>query len=217
MMGHAGAQIHRLYFPAPPGPHPVDQINEGDRQVLRSLAMSAKRIVDVGTFLGGSAEALCQGMPKDGKLFTVDTFEGSGLTKGRVSKEAAARYARDRLSRFNADVIVGDSREVAASFDKESADLVFLDGAHDYENVMADIKAWLPSVKPNGVLAGHDFDKHWTTLGIKGIMERSHLDWDRQSGLHCGVIRAVLESFAKIEVPPQEDSSIWWVKPEWAK
>ena len=156
-MEHAGTQIHRLYFPAPPGPHPVDQINDGDRQVLRALAVSAKRIVDVGTFLGGSAEMLCQGMPEDGKLFTIDNFEGCGLTKDRVPKETAARYARDRLSRFNADVIVGDSREVAASFDKKSADLVFLDGDHAYASIAREIADFRPLVRPGGILAGHDY------------------------------------------------------------
>lgn len=37
-------------------------------------------------------------------------------------------------------------------------DLVYLDGAHDYENVKTDIAAWWPLVRPGGVLAGDDYD-----------------------------------------------------------
>jgi hypothetical protein len=36
--------------------------------------------------------------------------------------------------------------------------LVYLDGAHDFENVARDIRAWWPLVIAGGVLAGDDFD-----------------------------------------------------------
>lgn len=36
-------------------------------------------------------------------------------------------------------------------------DLVFLDGGHWYEQVMADLYAWWPRVKPGGWIGGHDY------------------------------------------------------------
>jgi hypothetical protein len=36
-------------------------------------------------------------------------------------------------------------------------DLVFIDANHEYMHVKRDILAWLPKVRPGGLLAGHDY------------------------------------------------------------
>jgi len=36
-------------------------------------------------------------------------------------------------------------------------DFVYIDAAHDYRSVRADIMAWLPLVRSGGILAGHDW------------------------------------------------------------
>ena len=42
----------------------------------------------------------------------------------------------------------------------------FIDAAHDYTNVHQDILAYWSKVKPNVVLAGHDFNHHRNWAGI---------------------------------------------------
>ena len=51
------------------------------------------------------------------------------------------------------------------------ANLVFLDGAHDYASVKADIEAWGPLVLPGGILCGHDYASYCPGV-IKAVNER---------------------------------------------
>ena len=50
------------------------------------------------------------------------------------------------------------SVEAAKTYADGSLDLVYIDAAHDYDNVIADITAWLPKVRKGGTLSGYDFN-----------------------------------------------------------
>jgi predicted O-methyltransferase YrrM len=49
------------------------------------------------------------------------------------------------------------SVEAATKFADQSVDFLMLDGDHSYEAVKADLDAWLPKMKPRGVIAGDDY------------------------------------------------------------
>jgi len=50
------------------------------------------------------------------------------------------------------------SLEAAPLFKDGYFDLVFIDGDHSYDAVIADIKAWIPKVRNGGILCGHDYE-----------------------------------------------------------
>lgn len=50
-----------------------------------------------------------------------------------------------------------ESVEASKLYKDESLDFVFIDGAHDYDNVKNDVNAWYPKVKNGGIIAGHDY------------------------------------------------------------
>lgn len=58
---------------------------------------------------------------------------------------------------WRAKLLRGMSVAMADSVPDESLDMLYLDAAHYYEGVLADLKAWYPKVKRGGIIAGHDY------------------------------------------------------------
>lgn len=71
---------------------------------------------------------------------------------GRDVMERAKQYG-DR-----ATILHGDTVEMASQVDDASLDFIFIDAKHDYNSVLADIRAWTQKVKPDGFVAGHDIN-----------------------------------------------------------
>jgi predicted O-methyltransferase YrrM len=71
--------------------------------------------------------------------FVFRAFQDRTMCLGNVS--SIQRKSLDALE------FVGD----------ESLDLIYVDGDHRYEAVVADIQGWKPKLRKGGVLAGHDW------------------------------------------------------------
>ena len=80
-------------------------------------------------------------------------------------------------------------------------------GAHDYESVLADIRAWRRNVVSGGVIAGHDYDKAADLCDPERLISQSHLDYCSEDGCHYGVIRAVTEAFPN---GVSREARVWW-------
>lgn len=123
--------------------------------------------VEVGAWKGRSAAYMAVEIANSGKniaLHTVDWFKGSDepahhsdpdVRAGRLL-EVFTKNIKPVRQYVTAHVMV--SVAAAAQFEDDSLDFVFLDADHTYEGVKADILAWLPKVKPGGMLAGDDYN-----------------------------------------------------------
>lgn len=114
------------------------------------LFPSGSHFVEIGLLEGQSLIYLIKESIKAGKDFkitAVDHFidQSEGLLNRFNDNLASYR------DEFN--LMVMDSVQAAGYFD--SVDFVFIDAAHDYRSVKADIEAWLPKCK--GIIAGHDY------------------------------------------------------------
>jgi hypothetical protein len=71
----------------------------------------------------------------------------------------------------------GDSTLTAAAFRDETFDWAYIDGDHRFGKCLADIRAWSRNVKPDGVLAVHDYV---SGFGVMEAVERfvSDSEWD---------------------------------------
>lgn len=62
--------------------------------------------------------------------------------------------------------IVGNSASVSHYIEDNSVDLLFIDGWHDYLTVRNDILLYLPKMKHNSTMLGHDMDHHWPDVKV---------------------------------------------------
>jgi hypothetical protein len=126
-----------------------------------------RRFVEVGVWKGHSLCFLANRVRhREGvQIYAVDLFEKSPDFSGRADLRAQLPYI---WNIYNANLIrsatrelitdiVARSDEAAERFQQGSLDVVFIDASHEYESVKRDIKAWLPMVRPGGVLGGHDY------------------------------------------------------------
>ncbi len=107
--------------------------------------------------------------------FSQETYR-DGANVSQVEQDRIYSNTMLRLSKFGprAKIIRGLSTEVANQFQDAQLDFAYIDAAHDYENVTADLNAWLPKIKKGGILAGHDYmDSTWksTDFGVKSAVD----------------------------------------------
>jgi len=122
------------------------------------------RIVEIGTGKGSSLVRILYGLAlhEDARVWTIDLLEQD---EAREALEAA------QVPNWRYTFLVGDSAEIGG-LDWEPLDLVFIDGSHSYEGVKADVEAWAPHVKEEGVLVFHDYKnrKHRVTRAVDETM-----------------------------------------------
>jgi predicted O-methyltransferase YrrM len=173
-----------------------------DLEWLARHASHAKLICEVGCWHGRST--ICLADNTEGTVFAVDTWGGSSEHHGTMPLLDPVAYTQfcDRvflafctnlksyIDRRKVIPVHIPSVEAARIFSRMKSighfpgfDMIFIDAAHEYENIKADIEAWTPLVAPGGLLCGHDAG-------------------------HPPVAQAVEEAFP---VRPQNECSMWRV------
>lgn len=152
---------------------------------LRWLAEQAQllpahsQVVEVGVFLGRSARAIRDNLNWSAALYCVDPYEdyddeGVKLAIENGTWSGVFQEATLNLQIANAGPRVVFFRESSARaairFLDCSIDVVFIDGNHSYLSVFNDISAWERTVKPGGLICGHDYNVH---PGVKQAVDDS--------------------------------------------
>jgi hypothetical protein len=147
---------------------------------------NGSRFVEVGTYLGRSLCSLAEIVERSGKNITmigVDTCQGSG-PEGLRGKDYHGEAVRKGGGTFAGALhknvldcgfgdkiilIVSDSINASTLFADGSLEWVHLDARHDYESVIADIKAWSPKLKRRGWLSGDDYNEEKWPEVVKAV------------------------------------------------
>jgi len=117
---------------------------------------SASNIVEVGTGAGISGATLLLAAPK-ATLLTIDSYATPAIYPASCTRQRAEKLYADLGLTQRVTHCQMPSDEAAQRIPLESADLVWIDGNHDYEQVMRDIVNYWPRVRIGGYLSGHDY------------------------------------------------------------
>lgn len=132
---------------------------------------AGQNIAEIGCWMGRSTRAMADNT--DATIYAIDTWKGSGKEHEKVLANQPENYLLEEFAKnIGEEHLQGPRHHVRPLEDTslKAADylgggcydlrfaMIFIDGAHDYESVKADILAWQPLLLPGGMLCGHDFD-----------------------------------------------------------
>lgn len=151
-------------------PNLVGWCPEENKRLLLELirAHDVKTVIEVGCFVGLATVLFAQHCDH---VTAIDTFEAKNLEYLGPQTSVAAENQYDQLMANLYHYEVADkvtvlkvsSLEAVEHYPLMRADMVYIDASHVYEDVKADIAAWLPRAKK--VLCGDDYTPTWP--GVK--------------------------------------------------
>ena len=135
---------------------------------IKQLAQSLPNnpvVVNIGAGAGTSGLAFMESR-KDLWLITIDIESGDSpfgslLAEQRIIKDSLGVTSDfQRFTQIALDSVgVGNHWPPPGPIFPKRVDLVFIDGDHSYGGCKGDIEAWLPNIKPGGIIAIHDYKK----------------------------------------------------------
>ncbi len=132
-------------------------MSDAELEWLAAQAVQMSSIVEIGAWKGRSTHALLSACK--GPVYAVDHWLGSPGERNTFHAEARtsdvfAQFMANVGHFENLQVIRGNTRQIYSQVPE--ADMVFIDGSHEYRDVLYDIRTFGPKAKR--LLCGHDFN-----------------------------------------------------------
>jgi len=148
---------------------------------LADQASRHKVIAEIGSYMGRSTRALADNTR--GIVYAIDDFGGPREIEIADRDSIFNKFVENMAGLEGRLSVIRANHRNLPPIDFRP-DMVFIDGAHEYDAVKADIEFWLPRLAPKGLICGHDYN--WAS----------------------GVNQAVQEKFEHFEVA--YNTSIWF-------
>lgn len=148
-------------------------------------AVRPKLIVEVGTWKGASAihmADLCRDRGLDTKIVCIDTWLGAvefwfakeddkerSLQRCCGYPQVYYQFLANVMKSGHQDAIIPlpNTSRIGSSILKSlgvKADLIYIDGSHEYLDVLNDLNDCHGLLAPNGVMFGDDYAPHWADV-----------------------------------------------------
>ncbi|HPB69242.1 MAG TPA: class I SAM-dependent methyltransferase [Candidatus Omnitrophota bacterium] len=132
-------------------------------QALYKLASACRNgvIVEIGSWKGKSTIWLGQGAREAGAktIYAIDHHVGSQEHQGAGGAVWTFKEFENNIRKAGLDDVVTPLVKTSAEarpLVNDPIDLLFIDGAHDYDSVQQDFRLWFPAVRNQGTIAFHD-------------------------------------------------------------
>ena len=148
-------------------------------------------VVELGSYQGTSSVILASGLKAFkgglGKLYCIDPWEDVGNIKCSYYNEWLANITKFDLMEI---VIAYKEKGADASrrFADKSIDFLFIDSNKIYQDKLDELNAYLPKMKNNGIMCGHD--------------------WDGYEPVQAAISKFVFDNKFNIVFPV---GNIWWI------
>lgn len=159
-------------------------LTHAEIEALKALARSLPEnphVVNIGAGGGTSGLAFLESRA-DLRLTTIDVQRDPSPYGCLAGEEQVLRHA-GLWDPARHTQIQGDSKAVGRDWAGGPVDLVFVDGDHSEAGARGDIEAWLPRIKPGGLIVIHDFDK-------EAVYFRAHPDEPHTQEVSARAVKA---------------------------
>jgi len=133
------------------------------------------------------------------EIVAVDPWSPYARTS-QARQDRYYRYCVEKLKPYNVRILRKTSMEALNDIPDNSLDFVYIDGLHDFDNVMMDIIGWSNKVKRGGIVSGHDYYQFYGYGIIPAV--------DTYARVHN-----INMYYVTRPVPEDESPSWFWVKP----
>ncbi|MBU2060045.1 MAG: class I SAM-dependent methyltransferase [Gammaproteobacteria bacterium] len=109
---------------------------------------------ELGVFYGAYSEVLLKSNPGL-KLYCIDPWVSRSADDRRG--RWFVQHIKKILKQYDFEIIRKVSRDALQDIPDGSLDFVYIDAAHDFDNVIFDIIEWSKKVRAGGIVSGHDY------------------------------------------------------------
>lgn len=127
------------------------------------------KAVEIGSYSGEGTVVIAKYFKE---VLAVDPWLNGYDINDRASQQCPMKFVFEAFQERtkdlkNASFSRGKSLDALEFVDDKSCDLVYIDGDHRYEGVLADLKGWRKKLKEGGIMAGHD----WSWESVKKALK----------------------------------------------
>ena len=122
-------------------PHMISGYLQGRLLSILSHIVSPKNVLEIGTFTGYAALSIAEGLPKEGKIYTID--------KNEELSYIPKKYFAESDYKDQIEFIIGDAKEEIKKLDKVW-DLIFIDA--DKESYLEYLKLIKPNLRSGSII-----------------------------------------------------------------